>query len=138
MAQIWYASDLHLEFLSNKVSLVIDLFKASLDKSKDSTKRQILVLAGDIGYPKSYLRYFLTECKILFQDVLYVAGNHEYYGTTMHQGGYALKDICNTTGVIFLDNNVYEISDLSMVFIGTTLWSKLTSKSIISEVNDFS
>jgi len=129
-------SDLHLE--RSKYSYEI-LFQ-ELDLDEDFIN--ILTLTGDISRPHH------PEYEILFENmsgafnhVIYVAGNHEYQGTT-----YTMKEIKSFIrqmlkpfkNIHFLDNSTIEIEDL--VFIGTTLWShipKVYENDIQNVISDY-
>ena len=68
-------SDLHLE--------IIDEFGIQqLGRRIGKTHADVLILAGDICPLKSKRwKTFLRECQKSFRLILWVAGNHEYYGT---------------------------------------------------------
>lgn len=61
------------------------------------------------------------------QEIIYVAGNHEFYGS---QRCHVLEDIrnaCGENGVHFLDDKVLQLQDsktkTSIRFLGATLWT---------------
>src|SRR3989338_6804688 len=101
-----YLSDLHLEFHSKYPLL-------------PKSSAEILVLAGDIGYPshKNWID-FLHYCKTQYKYVLYVAGNHEYYSRkkTYAAINQLIAESCARLGIIFLDNKSW-IKD-GVKFIG--------------------
>lgn len=103
------ASDLHLEFLQR-------LFPGEkLIRPNESA--DILVLAGDIGNGAQAIE--------LFKDwpvpVLYVAGNHEFYGAEIRQVHADLSAAALGTSVTFLDNDAIDFGGVR--FLGTTLWT---------------
>lgn len=107
--KIQLASDLHLEFLQRNFPgerLIAPAAEAS-----------ILVLAGDIANG--------TQAIELFNDwpvpVLYLAGNHEFYGTDFAQTRAALPKAAEGTRVKFLDNDVADFEGVR--FLGATLWT---------------
>ena len=53
--------------------------------------------------------------------VIYVPGNHEYYGNVIPKLTVELKRVCQNTNVVVLDNDTAEIG--GVVFLGTTLWT---------------
>jgi len=75
---IHYASDLHLEFYKT-----IEAFKLLFSSGAQpitNNKSNVLVLAGDIGNPfHSNFSEFINHCCNEYGNVVYVAGNHEYY-----------------------------------------------------------
>lgn len=75
MVKLQIASDLHIEYNHNDVPDPLNYV---------IPKAEVLVLAGDIGslYRIKQLRGFLEKVCKLFQVVLYVPGNHEFY--TVH------------------------------------------------------
>ena len=103
------ASDLHLEFLQRLFPgerLISPAYSADL-----------LVLAGDIANG--------TEAIELFRDwpvpVLYLAGNHEFYGHAIEQVRADLRKAAAGTSVIFMDNDIVDFGGVR--FLGTTLWT---------------
>jgi len=77
----------------------------------------LLVLAGDIGQGANALR--------LFRDwpapVLYVAGNHEAYGSTWPDTIAALREAAQGSSVLFLERDVADFGGVR--FLGCTLWT---------------
>lgn len=72
MVKFQIASDLHIEF-RNDDRVVVSKYITPV--------AEVLVLAGDIGslYKYDQLKHFMEDVCKLFQYVLYVPGNHEYY-----------------------------------------------------------
>lgn len=125
-------SDLHLEF-SN-----VDIH--------NNENCDVLVLSGDIlvadalyRYPEaSYItqnpgstlekarrfRAFLQRCSDTFANVVYVAGNHEFYNGKWNQTIEVLKSECaKFSNVHFLERDTKTIDDV--VFVGCTLWTDM-------------
>jgi Icc-related predicted phosphoesterase len=101
-------SDLHIEF-----------DRWSVTKPKDHS--EILILAGDIApLNKTYLSDFIKACADTHEHVIYVAGNHEYYGGTLTK---AWDEYEVPSNVYKLENQRIEINGQG--FIGCTLWSDL-------------
>ena len=65
--KVQYMSDLHLEFADMPIP----------DVAGD-----VLVLAGDIHVGANAIPW-IEQCAHVFKDVIYVLGNHEYYGQKM-------------------------------------------------------
>lgn len=125
---IQYISDLHLEFLNiSKIDKII---------KKITANAPILVLAGDIGNPfKNHYRYFLSKMSLIFNIIIVIAGNHEYYHNNILDVKSMCAKICDEfDNVKFLDNNIFEYNNY--VFIGTTLWSHIINHN--NEINDIS
>lgn len=106
---IQIASDLHLEFIH-------DLFPGERLISP-AHGADLLVLAGDIGNG--------TQAIELFGDwpvpVLYLAGNHEFYGHSMERVRIDLRKAAAGTSITFLDNDVADFGGVR--FLATTLWT---------------
>ena len=108
-------SDLHLEFEDMQIP----------DKVGD-----VLVLAGDIGVGIRH-KDWVFACADKFEHVIYVLGNHEFYGKSMQsvQSAWSMMDHPN---LYVLDNDWITVEDVN--FIGSTLWSKPHP---ICPLNDF-
>lgn len=117
-------SDIHHEFMKGKIY------------DKIVPKCSTLVLAGDIGNPMqpSY-GMFLRKIAGLFDNIILIHGNHEYYCNTYKDAVMKTREICaeinafkpttlEVKGKIhFLNNSHVDIKGVR--FIGSTLWSKL-------------
>ena len=107
--KIQIASDLHLEHLQN-------LFPGERLISP-ALGADVLVLAGDIANG--------TQAIELFKDwpvpVLYLAGNHEFYGYSIEQMRIDLRKAASGTCVKFMDHDISDFGDIR--FLGTTLWT---------------
>lgn len=120
--KIQVVSDLHLEFSD------IDI--------PNQGDTDVMILAGDIlvadklfkanSETGERFRIFLRRCSDAFPHVVYVAGNHEFYGGG-HFYGYVnrLREWCqdNYGNVYFLENEAKTIDDI--LFVGGTLWTDL-------------
>lgn len=114
MTKIELYSDLHLEF--NK-----DL------KLKLQEDTNVVVLAGDVVVGKS-TKFIEDLCKDNpDKDIIWIAGNHEYYGQDIYETkGYYKKLSDSIHNLHFLDNSSVKIGDV--VYHGTTLWTGFLSK----------
>ncbi|HEY2927532.1 metallophosphoesterase [Piscinibacter sp.] len=95
-------SDLHLGF-------------GALDRPENNA--DVVVLAGDISRPREAAAWALRFDK----PVLYVPGNHEFYGSSIEGAADELKRLCAGTHVHVLDNREIVIGRVR--FLGATLWS---------------
>ena len=111
--RVQYASDLHLEFLGDK-----PVFQKLL-----KPVAPMLVLAGDVGRPdKRSYKDLLYHCSRNWDNVVVVAGNHEYYG------GVAEKRLeqCREAAAQFANVHFLErdrVTCHGVTFLGCTLWS---------------
>ena len=101
-----------------------------------------LILAGDIGRSNDErLKTFLYKTAKQFKAVFFVAGNHEYYHSSIELGKDKLNNICESApskNIFFLDQKSILYKNLRL--IGTTLWSEIPTSSfdIISKrLNDY-
>jgi Icc-related predicted phosphoesterase len=113
-------SDLHLEF-SN--------FVINNDNNAD-----VLILGGDIMLAEKVnkleseagirFRKFLEHVSNSFDHVIYIAGNHEFYGGYWVKSLDELRTACSQfSNVYFLERDTKIINDV--VFVGGTLWTDM-------------
>ena len=100
----------------------------------------ILCLVGDIGNPFSELyKTFIEWCSNNFFKVFIIAGNHEYYHSSIEKSNFKIKEICSVFfNVHFLNNSSFVIDNI--IYIGSTLWSFIPNKhedSIKNLINDY-
>lgn len=129
--KIQYVSDIHLEFYSKTPKII--------------PVADILVLAGDIGYPYSKIyTQFLKEMNTIFKKVFLITGNHEYYTDkdieVVDEQIQNIIHIHNLKNISFL-NCSYEDYE-GYRFIGATLWSFINNPSYtindITQIKNFS
>ena len=77
----------------------------------------VVVLAGDISRPREAVAWALKVDK----PVLYVPGNHEFYGSSIDGALEELQCLCEGTQVQVLDNR--ELVMGGVRFLGATLWT---------------
>jgi predicted phosphodiesterase len=77
----------------------------------------LVILAGDIARPVEALEWATSLAK----PVLYVPGNHEYYGGSLDATAMTLRRLCEGTNVRLLDDDVVELGGVR--FVGSTLWT---------------
>lgn len=83
----------------------------------------VLVLAGDIvdGGDPATLLALTANYRAAGLPVLYVPGNHEYYGGIMHKVLLRLWRACRANGIELLHNRSVVINGVR--FFGSTLWT---------------
>lgn len=121
-------SDLHLEGMTR-----YKLPKTAFEKDT------VLILAGDIcefhlidtheGY-----RDFLKDCNSRFKQVIYVPGNHEYYGSSINDFEKYKKLIEKKYKKITVADN--QIIDIPMVVNGSEVTFKLVCATLWTDMNN--
>jgi Icc-related predicted phosphoesterase len=110
-------SDLHLEMCENGHGV------------PDLGSGDVLILGGDILCARHFKTEgplhkvyddFLQKCVKNFDEVLYVAGNHCFYGYNYEGTWKVLKENLPSS-IHLLENDFVKIKDL--VFLGCTLWT---------------
>lgn len=107
--KIQLASDLHLEFIHRMFP-----GEALISPAHGA---DILVLAGDIASGALAVEIY-REWPV---PVLYVAGNHEFYGANVERVRDDIRRAAEGTSVRFLDNDVADFGGVR--FLGCTLWT---------------
>lgn len=104
--KIRYLSDLHLEFAPSPAEL-------------PSVGEDLVVLAGDIHVGTDGI----TWARKMFPNlpVLYVLGNHEFYGRDFQQLIRDARAMCAGTNVHLLENDAIDLWGIR--FLGCTLWT---------------
>lgn len=115
--RIHILSDLHLEFASFQLS---------------NTQADVIVLAGDIHTGRNGIKWILET--IPDRPVIYVLGNHEFYGQKIPKLTTEIKELVKRSRVRVLENDAVEIGDV--VFLGAALWTdfRLNGDPVIAEV----
>jgi len=125
--RVYCISDLHLEFYDDYRTLYNRI-------KKFIPEADVLILAGDIGYPvkthgksRDHIGNYLGLLKRFrqkYDHVILVPGNHEYYcatGFDRNKVTTQLQQVCKEADVILLANSTATIRGVK--FYGTTLWS---------------
>lgn len=100
-----------------KLNILSDLHLSVSGLDKPRNDADVVVLAGDIARPREAACWALGFDK----PVLYVPGNHEFYGSSINGAADELKRLCAGTHVHVLDND--EVAIGGVRFLGTTLWT---------------
>lgn len=149
--KIAVCSDLHLEFGGLEL--------------KNTEGAKVLILSGDILCAKylnrhysdsgpyeqnqssAYVMYsvckdFLDNVSYEFPKIIYVAGNHEFYGSKWNKTLEILKSSMEDyPNIFFLENDVLTVEDV--MFVGCSLWTDmndsdpLTLSVISSHMSDY-
>lgn len=98
-------SDLHLSFCD------------MAPPAADAADADVVVLAGDVARPREALAW----ARRFDKPVLYVAGNHEFYGGSLDGVASDLERLSAGTSIRVLDNSGIVIGGVR--FLGTTLWT---------------
>lgn len=128
--RIQFISDLHLEYSSNY---------SYLRQNPIQVKAETLVIAGDL-LPLTEMKRFGEVIDFFsgnYQQVFWVPGNHEYYGSNISIFARSL-DIPIRKNIRIVDNTVVIQDGVALIF--STLWSKIPALSagfISSHMPDF-
>ncbi len=120
--RINYFSDIHLEFGASDVPEVV---------------ADIVVAAGDIAPNLEGIDWL----KKINKPVIYVAGNHEFYGHEYHQIINLLRQKTQNSQIHFLEKDTFIYQDVR--FVGCTLWTDLFAEGaekvevLAKSLNDF-
>lgn len=104
--KIHILSDLHLEF-------------GNYQPPVDTDEADVIVLPGDIWKKEHGIHW--ARATFPSQQVIYVPGNHEYYGAMRGEVNARMRIAARETGVHLLNCNVVVISGVR--FLGATLWT---------------
>lgn len=100
-----------------KLHILSDLHLSVSGLPHPRTEADVVVLAGDIARPREAVAW----AQGFAQPVLYVPGNHEFYGGAIDATVEELKRLCAGTSVRLLDNEATVIDGVR--FLGSTLWT---------------
>jgi predicted phosphodiesterase len=100
-----------------KIGVVSDLHLSRGPQAPPVNDCAVYVLAGDIGRPDDAIAW----ARQLDRPVLYVPGNHEFYGRSLSSTRAELRRLAAGSGVHVLDNDECCIGGVR--FLGSTLWS---------------
>lgn len=100
-----------------KLNILSDLHLGHGAFAPPCNSADVVVLAGDIARPQQAVAWACT----LGKPVLYVPGNHEFYGSSLAATRTELQRLCAGTPVQLLDDGEAVIGGVR--FLGTTLWT---------------
>jgi Icc-related predicted phosphoesterase len=111
--RIQIASDLHIEFTG---------MDAELDVVAQES-RDILIVAGDLAEGTRGIDWLRYQCN--FSDVVYVTGNHEYYGHDIDVVDKKLRDLAEEIPTLhFLQKDTVTLFGIKIA--GCTLWTDMS------------
>jgi predicted phosphohydrolase len=79
----------------------------------------VVILAGDIQPGDKGVIWAMANFQ--YSEVIYIPGNHEYYGKSLPDHTKKLKDIAKGSNVHVLENDAFILGEV--VFLGCTLWT---------------
>jgi hypothetical protein len=100
-----------------KLNILSDLHLSQGALDPPRSDADVVVLAGDIGRPEQAIPWAAA----LGKPVLYVPGNHEFYGGSIGGTVARMKALCAGTQVRVLDDEQALIGGVR--FLGSTLWT---------------
>lgn len=107
-------SDLHLEFTPEELPPI-------------SSQADVLVYAGDVSSNvEEALNYFQDVRKSTKATIIYVMGNHEFYGKFLHSVGEYRKALRGVEDLHILDRDI--IIRHGVKFVGCTLWTNFDDR----------
>lgn len=154
--KITVVSDLHLEFsdcydIKNEQGADVLILSGDIMIAEDLHDHPVVPSIyehgafADLGRKQKRVqtfRDFLKRMSFQFSDVIYVAGNHEFYNGKFFAGIDYLRETCaQFPNVHFLERDTVKIGDVT--FVGGTLWTDmnkgdpLTQHAIVDMMNDF-
>ncbi|MGY3505200.1 metallophosphoesterase [Bradyrhizobium sp. USDA 4471] len=108
--RLWIMSDLHLESAAGW-----DLPRSGARPSFD-----VLVVAGDL-IPRMERGVAWLRERVINQPVIYVAGNHEFYGCDIDRTVEKARQAAAGSNIHVLQNDAIRIE--GVLFVGATLWT---------------
>ncbi|MGC7405563.1 metallophosphoesterase [Pandoraea pneumonica] len=100
-----------------RLHILSDLHLSVAPLATPDVVADVTILAGDISRPAQAIEW----AKQLPRPVIYVAGNHEFYGATLAGTLAEIRKLAAGTNVHVLERGAVTIDGVR--FIGTTLWS---------------
>ena len=115
--RIQVLSDLHLEFHNPLPGLADGV--------------DVIVCAGDLAPVETGAVFYAAKEWADARHILYVPGNHEYYGTDIDVARRLLAKQCRHLGITLLDPGTITVDNVR--FIGATLWTDFRLNGIAHE-----
>lgn len=102
-----------------KIHLLSDIHIEFEEFNIEETDSDVVVLAGDVHVKDKGVKWALE--KIKSKPVIYVLGNHEFYGKAYPKHIGSVRELCKGTNIHLLENESVEIEGIN--FLGCTLWT---------------
>lgn len=102
-----------------KLQILSDLHIELAPYQYQRTDADVVILAGDIHLGQDGFKWALEN--ITDQKVIYVLGNHEFYGEATPQLISRLKQLSKGTNICVLENAAVSLNGVR--FLGCTLWT---------------
>jgi hypothetical protein len=77
------------------------------------------------------VEWAIAESERLAKNIIYVPGNHEFYGHEYFAVKESIGKLCESTAVHYLDSDIY-VQD-TVRFLGTTLWTDYKADISVSQ-----
>ena len=100
-----------------RLNLLSDLHLGQGGLALPTAQADIVILAGDIARPEQAIAW----ARDLERPVLYVPGNHEFYGSSLAATGHKLKTLTEGLDIHILQQ--HELILRGIRFLGATLWT---------------
>jgi len=100
-----------------RLNVLSDLHLTVAPMPRPDNDADVVILAGDIARPAEAIAWASSFAR----PVLYVAGNHEFYGSSIDDTRAALARASEGTCVRVLDDDVVVLDGVR--FVGSTLWT---------------
>jgi predicted phosphodiesterase len=100
-----------------KLHVLSDLHLGVAGMAHPATAADVVVLAGDVARPREAVAW----ARGFAQPVLYVPGNHEFYGGSLDGTLAELRALAEGTNVHVLSDDELVVDGVR--FLGTTLWT---------------
>ncbi|WP_441260675.1 metallophosphoesterase [Bradyrhizobium sp. 521_C7_N1_3] len=108
--KIFIASDLHGEMGSHGYNV------------PEGLDFDVAVFAGDVHHAYRAVNWLTNQRALWGKEVLFVAGNHEYYGSVLEDAAALIRDKTRGTNVTFLDADAVPVIG-GVRFLGCTMWT---------------
>ena len=108
--KIFIASDLHGEAWSHGYDV------------PEGLDFDVAVFAGDVHHAYRAVSWLTNQRALWHKPMLFVAGNHEYYGSVLEDAAATIRDKSRGTNVRFLDATDVPVID-GVRFLGCTMWT---------------
>lgn len=133
--RIGYISDTHYEFFNNVLHIIEDV-----DRLCAGVNIDLMVLAGDISSCKTVHVVANQFREVLRCPVIFVPGNHDYYGNTIHGAHLFWENtFAQNENIHYLNNSTIDINGMRIG--GTPLWTDFHNSpmawDIASRISDF-